>query len=165
LWRLDFAHSAWEMKGKMDERLQQWLVKSTLLNHIDNHFDALKSFTTFICPHPCCRGKDYNDSMGLRRHFFDAHSIEEPRSNCIKRESKWQEEPDLELHTDVSLASCLPADSQKHSEAEENDSLPISTETSIFDMEELVEEFTNFDDNEARCGENEGDIWKKTNTL
>ena len=94
--------------------------------------------------------------MGLRRHFFDAHSIEEPRSNCIKRKRKWQEEPELELHTDVSLASCLPADSQKDSEAEEDDSLPIFAETSIFGMEELIEEFTHFDDNEIRCEEDEG---------
>jgi hypothetical protein len=82
-----------------DERFQQWLVKSTLLNHIDNHFDALKASTTFICPHPRCQGRNYHDSLGLRRHFFDAHSIEEPRSNCIKRKRKWQEEPDLELET------------------------------------------------------------------
>jgi hypothetical protein len=41
------------------------------------------------CPHPCCSGKQYDSVVALRRHFFDVHSIEEPRSNCVKRKRRW----------------------------------------------------------------------------
>lgn len=138
-----------------DERFQQWLVKSTLLNHIDNHFDALKASTTFICPHPCCQERDYHDSSGLRRHFFDAHSIEEPRSNCIKRKRKWQEEPELELEIKVSQASYVPADSQTSSTPEESDGLQSFEDTSMFDMEELMEEFTHYNNHQVHREEKE----------
>ncbi|OKP07148.1 hypothetical protein PENSUB_6108 [Penicillium subrubescens] len=36
--------------------------------------------------------KDYTNVTNLRRHFFDAHSIEETRSNCVSRKRKWQTE-------------------------------------------------------------------------
>lgn len=142
-----------------DERFQQWLVKPTLLNHIDNHFDALKASPTFICPHPCCQERDYHDSLGLRRHFFDVHSIEEPRSNCVKRKRKWQEEPDLELETEAPRANFSSADIQGNLASEDNDSLASFEKTSVFDMERLMEEFTFFDDHQVRCKENAGDIW------
>lgn len=69
---------------KADERFQQWLNKATLLNHIDGHLDSLK-FNNIFCPHPCCEGRLHVDASHLRRHFHDTHSIEEPRSNCVKR--------------------------------------------------------------------------------
>jgi hypothetical protein len=77
---------------KSDERFQQWVAKVTLLNHIDQHLDALGTSTVFFCPHPCCQRKDYTNVTNLRRHFFDAHSIEETRSNCVSRKRKWQTE-------------------------------------------------------------------------
>ncbi|KAJ5302313.1 hypothetical protein N7508_007176 [Penicillium antarcticum] len=81
-------------KGKApDERFQQWISKATLLNHIDKHFDSLDPLTAVFCPHPCCQKKEYQDLSHLRRHMFDSHSIEEPRSNCVKRKRKWQAEP------------------------------------------------------------------------
>lgn len=49
------------------------------------------------CPHPCCSGKQYDGVVALRRHFFDVHSIEEPRSNCVRRKRRWAvelEDPD-----------------------------------------------------------------------
>jgi hypothetical protein len=73
---------------KPDERFQQRVAKATLLNHIDQHFNMLKSSTAFFCPHPCCQTKDYTDITNLPRHFFDAHSIEETRSNCVSRKRK-----------------------------------------------------------------------------
>lgn len=139
-----------------DERFQQWLIKSTLLNHIENHFDALKASTIFICPHPCCQEKDYHDPLGLRRHFFDAHSIEEPRSNCIKRKRKWQEEPVLEPETDISQASYIHADSKAYFASEDNESLQNFGEASMFDMEELMEEFTHYNTYQVHREENEG---------
>lgn len=36
-----------EEDKKPDERFQQWVAKATLLNHIDRHFDGLKTSTTF----------------------------------------------------------------------------------------------------------------------
>jgi hypothetical protein len=80
---------------KPDERFQQWVAKATLLNDIDRHCDGLKTSTTFFCPHPCCRAKDYGSIINLRRHFFDAHSIDETRSNCVNRKRNWQTEPQL----------------------------------------------------------------------
>jgi hypothetical protein len=44
------------------------------------------------CPHPCCSGKQYDGVVALRRHFFDVHSIEEPRSNCVRRKRRWASE-------------------------------------------------------------------------
>jgi hypothetical protein len=81
-------------KGKaLDERFQQWIAKATLLNHIDRYLDSLDPLTAVFCPHPCCQNKEYQDISRLRRHLFDSHSIEEPRSNCVKRKRKWQAEP------------------------------------------------------------------------
>ena len=97
--------------------------------------------------------------MGLRRHFFDVHSIEEPRSNCVKRKRKWQEEPDLELETEAPRANFSSADIQGNLASEDNDSLASFEKTSAFDMERLMEEFTFFDDHQVRCKENAGDIW------
>ncbi|KAJ6087999.1 hypothetical protein N7467_006913 [Penicillium canescens] len=95
---------------KQDERFQQWLAKASLLNHIDNHIDALRGSVAFFCPHPCCQRKGYKDVSSLRRHFFDAHSIEEPRSNCVNRKRKWQSEPELKPEIQISQAIFDPAD-------------------------------------------------------
>lgn len=95
---------------KPDERFQQWLAKATLLNHIDKHLDALRVSTAIFCPHPCCERKDYRDVTNLRRHFFDAHSIEEPRSNCVSRKRKWQSEPELEPESRSTLAHLETSD-------------------------------------------------------
>ncbi|CAG8151922.1 unnamed protein product [Penicillium nalgiovense] len=75
---------------KPDERFQQWVAKSTLLNHIDEHLGSADSSAAVFCPHPCCEERKYVDNLHLQWHFFDAHSIEEPRSNCVKRKRKWQ---------------------------------------------------------------------------
>lgn len=74
---------------KADERFQQWLNKATLLNHIDVHLGRLQSMTDVACPHPCCVGRRYTDISHLQRHFYDAHSIEEPRTNCVTRKRRW----------------------------------------------------------------------------
>jgi hypothetical protein len=41
------------------------------------------------CPHPCCEARWYGDNVKLRHHFFNAHSIKEPRRNCISTKWKW----------------------------------------------------------------------------
>jgi hypothetical protein len=65
------------------------------LNHIDEHLGSVDSSAEVFCPHPCCEERNYVDIIHLRRHFFDAHSIEEPRSNCVNRKRKWhQSEPE-----------------------------------------------------------------------
>ncbi|KAF4155474.1 hypothetical protein CNMCM6069_007995 [Aspergillus lentulus] len=74
---------------RADERFRQWLDKTTLLNHIDGHLSALQPSAMALCPHPCCSGKQYDGVVALRRHFFDVHSIEEPRSNCVRRKRRW----------------------------------------------------------------------------
>ncbi|KAJ5366659.1 hypothetical protein N7541_000600 [Penicillium brevicompactum] len=75
---------------KPNERFQQWVAKATLLNHIDEHLGSADSSVVVFCPHPCCKERKYVDTLHLRRHFFDAHSIEEPRSNCVNRKRKLQ---------------------------------------------------------------------------
>jgi hypothetical protein len=73
-----------------DERFQQWVAKATLLNHIDEHLGPADSSAAVFCPHPYCEERNYVDTLHLRQHFYDAHSIEEPRSNCVNRKRKWQ---------------------------------------------------------------------------
>lgn len=77
-----------EMK-RPDERFQQWMNKATLLNHIEKHLDRLQSGSSISCPHPCCLDRQYSSIAHLQRHFYDAHSIEEPRSNCVSRKRRW----------------------------------------------------------------------------
>ncbi|KAJ8189548.1 hypothetical protein LV163_001835 [Aspergillus fumigatus] len=77
-----------------DERFKQWLNKATLLNHIDGHVSHLPSGNPVTCPHPCCSGKAYGSVLDFRRHLFDVHSIEEPRSNCVTRKRHWSLEPE-----------------------------------------------------------------------
>ena len=72
-----------------NERYNQWLTKATLLNHIDEHMKLCQSEGKVPCPHPCCRTKVYDGITGLRRHFFDVHSLSEPRSNCVSRKRRW----------------------------------------------------------------------------
>jgi hypothetical protein len=48
------------------------------------------------CPHPCCQGKKYDGTTGLRRHFFDVHSLSEARSNCVSRKRRWEFDGDEE---------------------------------------------------------------------
>lgn len=73
-----------------DERFQQWLSKATLINHIDSaHLAELEQEKMIQCPHPYCQGKQYAGVSELRCHFFNFHSIEEPRRNCIARKRKW----------------------------------------------------------------------------
>ncbi|GMG01327.1 unnamed protein product [Aspergillus oryzae] len=78
-------------KKRADERFQQWVKKATLLNHIDRHLENLPPEGNVSCPHPCCNGRQYSDVSDLRRHFFNRHSIAEPRSNCVARKRKWAE--------------------------------------------------------------------------
>lgn len=78
---------------KPDERFNQWVKKATLVNHIDTHLASMTS-SVLVCPHPCCQSKQYSDIYHLRHHFYDAHSIEEPRSNCVSRKRKHQSNPD-----------------------------------------------------------------------
>jgi hypothetical protein len=80
---------------KPEERFQQWRVKSTLINHIDGqHLSGKGKGDLIECPHPCCSNKSYEGPSGLRRHFFDAHSIQEPRRNCVSLKRKWIHETD-----------------------------------------------------------------------
>lgn len=71
------------------ERFKQWMTRATLMNHIDNHLKLYQSEEVLQCPHPLCRTKEYKGVVGLRRHFFDVHSITEPRSNCVRRKRRW----------------------------------------------------------------------------
>jgi len=72
------------------QRMQQWMTKSTLLNHIDTH---LENDATSECPHPLCHvsliGSDF------RAHFQDAHFVEEPRSNCVSRKRKREDAEEI----------------------------------------------------------------------
>ena len=70
------------------QRMQQWMTKSTLLNHIDKH---LKTWAKKKCPHPLCHVPLMKASDSLA-HFQDAHCIEEPRSNCVSRKRKSEED-------------------------------------------------------------------------
>ncbi|CAG8296393.1 unnamed protein product [Penicillium salamii] len=72
-----------------DARFRQWRDKSTLLNHIDEHLRLLKPLDLVSCPHPCCENREYKGTAALQRHFFDAHSLEEPRPNCQARKRRW----------------------------------------------------------------------------
>ena len=72
-------------KKRPSERYNQWLTKATLLNHIDEHMKLCQSEGKVPCPHLCCRTKVYDSITGLRRHFFDVHSLSEPCSNCVSR--------------------------------------------------------------------------------
>jgi hypothetical protein len=69
------------------QRMQQWMTKSTLLNHIDTH---LKTYAKSECPHPLCR-KPIMQASDLRFHIRDDHFIEEPRSNCVSRKRKCED--------------------------------------------------------------------------
>ena len=77
-----------ESKGPA-ERFKQWMTKATLLNHIDGHMRTIRSGQKIQCPHPLCQEKEYKGITGLRRHFFDVHSITETRSNCVARKRQW----------------------------------------------------------------------------
>jgi hypothetical protein len=72
-----------------DERFQQWRTKATLLTHINSHLEKMDPTSPVQCPHPCCEARWYGDNVKLRHHFFNAHSIEEPRRNCISTKRKW----------------------------------------------------------------------------
>lgn len=76
-------------------RFNQWLNKSTLLNHIDMHMKRCQPGTWIQCPHPCCRNKLYDSVAGLQRHFFDVHSLSESRSNCVSRKRRWDFQDDV----------------------------------------------------------------------
>ncbi len=66
------------------QRMQQWMTKSTLLNHIDTH---LTTYAESECPHPMCHAHLESPS-DFKAHFEDVHCIEEPRSNCVSRKRK-----------------------------------------------------------------------------
>ncbi|KAB8230823.1 uncharacterized protein BDW43DRAFT_313631 [Aspergillus alliaceus] len=72
------------------ERFKQWRVKSTLINHINEmHLSGKEEDEPLQCPRPCCEKRSYCGTLDLRRHFFNAHSIEEPRRNCVSQKRKW----------------------------------------------------------------------------
>jgi hypothetical protein len=73
------------------QRMQQWMTKSTLLNHIDTH---LENDATSECPHPLCH-VSLNRASDFRAHFQDAHFVEEPRSNCVSRKRKREDEEEI----------------------------------------------------------------------
>jgi hypothetical protein len=84
-------------RGRQQETgraFKQWLNKATLLNHIDGHLSTLPSGKPVTCPHPCCSGTEYGSALDFRRHLFNVHSIEEPRSNCVTRKRHWSLEPE-----------------------------------------------------------------------
>ena len=64
------------------------MTKPTLLNHIDKH---LETGAKKECPHPSCHVPLMNASDS-RAHFQDAHYIEEPRSNCVSRKRKSEDD-------------------------------------------------------------------------
>jgi hypothetical protein len=64
------------------------MTKSTLLNHIDKH---LETGAKKECPHPSCHVPLMNVADS-RAHFQDAHYIEEPRSNCVSRKRKSEDD-------------------------------------------------------------------------
>lgn len=66
------------------QRMQQWMMKSMLLNHIDKH---IKTYTKKECPYPLCHVPLMNASE-FRAHFQDAQCIGEPCSNCVSRKRK-----------------------------------------------------------------------------
>lgn len=138
-----------EEDKKPDERFQQWVAKATLLNHIDRHFDGLKTSTTFFCPHPCCRAKDYGSIINLRRHFFDAHSIDETRSNCVNRKRKWRTEPEYapedntQAHPEVSAIQEFSNVENPHKKGK----TASSDEVQI--TEKFLEQFTCYDESQA----------------
>jgi hypothetical protein len=73
-----------------EHRFRQWREKATLINHIDiEHLAKINEEKPILCPHPCCEGKIYPSALDLRRHFYNVHSIEEPRRNCVSRKRKW----------------------------------------------------------------------------
>jgi hypothetical protein len=87
-----------------DERFQQWRTKATLLTHINAHLAKIGPSEPIRCPHPCCENRCYSGLVKLRHHFFNAHSIDEPRRNCISTKRKWvcedgdDNNKDLERH-------------------------------------------------------------------
>ena len=75
------------------------MTKSTLLNHIDTH---LKADATSECPHPLCN-VPLKHASDFRAHFQDSHSIEEPRSNCVNRKRKREDEEEIPDTKEVGL--------------------------------------------------------------
>lgn len=92
---------------------------------------------------PFCLGDKGNKRAS--HHFIDAHSIEESRSNCVNRKRKWQSEPERELERQSSQACFSPADVQLLSTLGKTHEEIGSEEACMFDIEEMMEEFTNFD--------------------
>ncbi|KAK5800942.1 hypothetical protein VI817_003154 [Penicillium citrinum] len=145
---------------KLCTNTDRQLLSSLLLVYIEKLHSRYRILTLriFICPYPCCQERDYYSSLGLHRHFFDVHSIEEPCSNYVKRKQKWQKKLDLELEIQAPKANCFSADIQENSVSENNNSLTSFEGTNAFDMERLMEEFTYFDNHRVRCRENSDDI-------
>ncbi|KAA8649641.1 uncharacterized protein ATNIH1004_002312 [Aspergillus tanneri] len=92
-WVLPFCLG--DKSQEPEQRFQQWREKATLINHIDNkHLAEIDKKGPIQCPHPCCENRVYSTTMDLRRHFYNVHSIEEPRRNCVSRKRKWVHEDD-----------------------------------------------------------------------
>lgn len=72
-----------------DIRFQQWRTKATLISHINGHLKTISEQDQVKCPHPCCENRFYSGGLKLRQHFYNAHSIEEPRRNCTSVKRKW----------------------------------------------------------------------------
>lgn len=89
-----------ERSKRADERFYQWMCKATLLNHVDQHLASVRVSIPVPCPHPCCLGRLYDSRSALRHHFFDGHSIEEPRSNCTSRK-RASSPDDLEANMEI----------------------------------------------------------------
>jgi hypothetical protein len=80
--------------------MQQWMTKSTLLNHIDTH---LTTYAGLECLHPMCHAHLESPS-DFRAHFEDVHCIEEPRLNCVSKERKCEgEEEEMQDTKDEAL--------------------------------------------------------------
>ena len=54
---------------KPKDRFQQWLRKATLINHIDDHIQQQNQNDLIICPHPCCKNKEYQGRIKLTDLF------------------------------------------------------------------------------------------------
>ncbi|QSS61739.1 hypothetical protein I7I51_03916 [Histoplasma capsulatum] len=73
-----------------ERRFTQWMKTATLLNHIDNqHLSKLSFEKAILCPHPCCGDTNYKGVTGLKRHFYNVHTLRESRSNCVSRKRTW----------------------------------------------------------------------------
>ena len=83
------------------QQFHQWIKKSNLLNHIDEHFINLWDVIRPECPHPCCN-ISLPDAVELKAHFEDVHDLVEPPTSITNKTRKRTavQEGRLEKQTD-----------------------------------------------------------------